>query len=115
MNFIVSHSKRKRIEDLVKKSIENAELAENYVSSTGLMIRDIVDRFIEKWPSTYFDIVDDRKVAGLVLAYMMEISEIEFDEANKYGYLLLELVANVKQDEFINNAPRTYARLLQRA
>lgn len=114
MNFIDSLSKRKRIEALVKKSVENAELAENYVSSSGLLITDIVKRFTEIRPTTYFDTADDRKIAGLVLAYMMEISEIDIDEANQYGYQLLKLVADDAKDEFVTNAPLTYVQLRQR-
>ena len=114
MTFINPLSKRKRIEDLVRKSIENAELAENYVSSSGLLIKDIVDSFTKMWPNTYFDLVDDRKLAGLVLAYMIEIAEIDIDEANEYGYRLLQLICKANEAEFINHAPRTHARLHQR-
>jgi hypothetical protein len=113
MNFIVSLSKRKRIEELVKKSVENAELAENYVSNSGMLIADVVESFTEVSPHTYFDTSDDRKIAGLVLAYMMEIAEIDIDEANEYGYRLLKFVAKTKKDEFLDKAPHTYARLRQ--
>ena len=114
MIFIASPSKRKRIEDLVKKSIDNAVLAENYVTSSGLLIADIVEGFTETRPDTYLDTVDDRKLAGLVLADMIEKSEIGFDEANAYGYRLLQLVAKTRKDEFLDNAPDTYARLRRR-
>ena len=106
--------KRTNVEDLVRKSVENAELVESYVSSSGLLITDIVKRYIELWPETYFDIADDRKTAGMVLAYMMETAEIGVDEASEYGYLLLKLVAETEMVEFSNQAPYTYARLQQR-
>ena len=110
MNFIDSLSKRQRIEDLVRKSVENAELTENYVSSSGLPITDIVRHFAEIWPNTYFDTADDRKIAGLVLAYMMEISEIGIDEATEYGYRLLKYIAEAEKDEFVTNAPLIYVQ-----
>ena len=114
MSIVIRLSKRKRVEELVKRSIENAERADNYMSTTGLSIMDVVRSFTELWPTTYFSTADDRKIAGLVLAYMMEISEIDIDEANELGFQLLRFTADVDTAGFSQNAPYTYAELHQR-
>jgi len=44
---------------------------------------------------------------------MMEISEIGIDEATEYGYRLLKYIAEAEKNEFLNNAPITYAQLRQ--
>ena len=114
MSIVNRLSKRKRVEALVKRSIENAETAEHYLSTTGLSLGDVVRSFTELWPSTYFSIADDRKIAGLVLAYMMEVSEIDIDEANEHGFQLLKFTADVDAAGFSTNAPYTFDELRQR-
>ena len=114
MSIIERFSKRKRIESLVRDSIENAASNNHYLSTSGLGIQDIVHSFTELWPSTYFDTADDRRIAGLVLAYMMEISEIEIDETNDHGYQLLKFTAEVATSEFRDNAPHTFDLLHRR-
>ena len=114
MSFINRLTKRKRIEAMVRTSIENAEAANHYLTTSGLGIIDIVNSFTELWPSTYFNTADDRKIAGLVLAYMMEISEIDIDETNEQGYQLLRFTIEVAASEFRDNAPYTFDHLHRR-
>ena len=95
----------------MKNSIENAEAANHYLSTSGLGIMDIVNSFTELWPSTYFNTADDRKIAGLVLAYMMEISEIDIDDTNEHGYELLKFTLGVAATEFRDNAPYTFEHI----
>jgi len=108
MGFFAGISKRKRIESLVKKSIEDSALAGGFHSKADHSIINLVTGFIEKWPRKYFDIADDRKVAGLVLAYMMEIAKIGVHHVNDHGYALLKLTAEVDLQSFKENTPRTY-------
>ena len=111
MNFFTRISKRKRIESLVKKSIEDGAFADILNSRADHLIRNFVKRFTEVWPKKYFNTADDRKVAGLVLAYMMEIAEIGVQQVNDHGYTLLKLTAEVDLDGFKENTPRTFEYL----
>jgi hypothetical protein len=108
MSFFGKVSKRKRIESLVKKSIEDGAPADGFRSMADRLIINLVKDFTEKWPRKYFDIADDRKVAGLVLAYMMEIAEIGVHHVNDHGYALLKLTAEVDLEGFRENTPRTF-------
>ena len=103
--------KRKRIETLVVDAIDARALSNNRIARTGLCIADLVRSFSELWPSKYFDLADDRRIAGLVIAYMVEILEIELEDLNENGRRLLEFSADLEPREFQDNAPHTYAQL----
>jgi hypothetical protein len=108
MSLITRISKTKRVESLVKNSIEDSALTGGFRSVADQLIVKLVRSFTEKWSGKYFDPTDDRKVAGLVLAYMMEIAEIGVHHVNDHGYALLKLSAEVDLDEFKANNPRTF-------
>jgi len=114
MNVVTTLSKRKRIENLVRKSIVEAAVADNRFSKSGLHIMDAVRSFTEVWPVKYFDLADDRKIAGLVLAYLLELGAIGIDDINEHGYRLLKTAAEIDLHEFSENMPRTFAQLKHR-
>jgi len=104
-------SKRKRIEELVGKSITASAAQQNRVSKTGFRVMDSVARFTEVWPEKYFDIADDRKIAGLVLAYLVESAKIDVADLNPNGCLLLRTAADIDPREFRKTMPRAFAQL----
>lgn len=114
MNINTITTKRKRIEDLVRKSIVDTAVADNRISISGLLVVDAVKRFTEVWPAKYFDIADDRKIAGLVLAYLLESAELGDEDVKKNGYQLLKTAAETDLHEFGENMPRVFALLKQR-
>ena len=74
---------------------------------------DQVRNFIDAWPHKYFDTGDDRKIAGLVIAYMMESSQLEVEQLSPQGFQLLKLAAELDPGEFRENTPRTFDQLSQ--
>jgi hypothetical protein len=111
MTVISIISKRQRIEKMVSKSITETGLADNRGSKSAPLIMDAVKRFTEIWPEKYFDIADDRKIAGLVLANLVESAEIGAVDLNEHGYLLLKTAAESDPQEFSKNMPHTFAQL----
>jgi hypothetical protein len=114
MTVVTIISKRKRIEKMVSKSIPETTMADNRISKSGLSIVDAVKRFTEVCPEKYFDIADDRKIAGLVLAHMVESAAIGVVDLNEHGCLLLETAAEVDPHEFSKNLPHAFAQLKRR-
>jgi hypothetical protein len=114
MNVTPIISKRKRIENLVGKAIAETAVADNRIAKSGLLIMDAVKCFTEVWPAKYFDIADDRKIAGLVLAYLMESAEIGVEDMSEHGCLLLKTAAEIDLHEFSENMPKTFAKLKHR-
>lgn len=108
MSLITRISKTKRVESLVKNSIEDGALTGGFRSVADQLIGKLVRSFTEKWSGKYFDPTDDRKVAGLVLAYMMEIAKLGVHHVNDHGYALLKLTAEIDLEGFKANTPRTY-------
>jgi hypothetical protein len=107
-------SKRQRIVSLVMKSIEDSERTGSGSKEPDPLVTDVVRDFSDTWHAKYFDTADDRKIAGLVLAYMMESSELGVHDVNARGYALLKLTAEVDLEEFRKNAPRTFEHLRRR-
>jgi len=114
MNIFTGISKRKRIEILVTAAIDQTAADDDGISNVDPSITGIVKRFTEVWPRKYFDIGDDRKIAGLVLAYMMEISLIEVEQLNSHGCEMLKFAAEIDLGEFRENSPRTFEQLNRR-
>ena len=115
MNIVRPPSKRKRIEALVKKSIETIALTNGDRMQYDQSISDAVEHFVKEAPIMYFNMADDRKSAGQVLAYMMEISEINDQDVNADGYRLITLMAETDLQRFRKNTPRTFEKLQRRS
>ena len=112
MDILKRVSKRKRIEISVRNSVNSGALSDGRGARSGLCILSVIGSFVEIWPAKYFDIADDRKVAGLVLAYMLEISEIDIDDLNARGRALLKFSAELDLQDFQRNTPRTFESLV---
>jgi len=108
-------SKRKRIEKLVGKSITATAADDIRVSPPGFSIMGTVERFTEVWPEKYFDIADDRKITGLVLAYLVESAAIGVADLTEQGCALLKTAAAIDPREFRENMPRAFAQLTRMA
>jgi hypothetical protein len=113
MNAVTTLSKRERIENLVRTSIVETAVADNHLSTSGLPINMAVKIFTEVWPAKYFNIADERRITGLVLAYLLELAAIGVDDMNEDGYKLLKTAAEIDLIEFSKNMPRTFAQLKQ--
>ena len=111
LHTIQSPSKRTRIETLVTNSIEETALSGNHSPAFAQSVRDAITRFVEESPAEYFNVADDRKIAGQVLAYMMEVAEIGYHEVNAGGYRLVKLIAEADQQGFRKSTPTTFAKL----
>lgn len=111
MTITTTTPKRKRIETLVSKALRGTAEAANRSARPSLLVTGVIRSFIEAWPAKYFGMADDRKIAGFVLAYMMEMAEIADEDMNEQGYLLLKVAAEVDLDEFRATTPRTYQQL----
>jgi hypothetical protein len=107
-------SKRQRIVSLVKKSIDDTARTGAHSKQPNSLVTEVVRDFSDAWHAKYFGMADDRKIAGLVLAYMMESSELGIHDVNARGYALLKLTAEVDIEEFRKNAPRTFEQLQRR-
>jgi hypothetical protein len=111
MHALGGNPKRQRIESLVKQSIDDAVQGGIAAADAGTLVSGMVRNFTDAWHSKYFDTADDRKVAGLVLAHMLESCELEPGEVNDQGYALLKLIAETEPEDFEKNTPRTFEQL----
>lgn len=78
---------------------------------SGPLISNLIEQFIEDWPAKYFDTAGDRKIAGLVLAYMLENAAIDAGDVSERGYRLLKLSVEADPAEFKQNMPRAFDHL----
>ena len=114
MKTPVAISKRQRIVSLVRKSIDDPGRSRSSSKEPDSLVTDVVRDFSDTRHAKYFGTADDRKIAGLVLAQMMESSELGVHDVNARGYALLKLTAEVDLEEFKRNTPRTFEQLRRR-
>ena len=97
---------------MVRSAIAGNVLDQYQASRSGAPVLSVVGSFIEIWSSKYFDIGDDRKVAGFVPDYLMGNSKIDLEDLKPRGYDLLKFAAERDLEDFRFSTPGTFACLV---